>query len=525
MADHRTHRVVLRPIGVEVRVRPGEPLKDALFEQGVEFPCGGQGRCRGCRIQVLEGSAGVNAAQQERLSSDELAAGWRLACQCVADSDLVIELRQWDSAILSDESSFAFTPRPGLGVAVDVGTTTIVAQLVKLASGRVLAVRTALNSQARQGADVMSRLQFALSAAGRRELEGLIRRQIGALIAQLLFAANAQADQVRDVVLVGNTVMHHLFCGINVEPLSHYPFISGGDGLQVLSAGQLSWKLPADTRVRFLPGLGGFVGSDILAGLLATGVGESKDAVGLIDLGTNGEIVIGNRDRILCASTAAGPAFEGARISMGMRACTGAISEVTIENGKPRCHVLGNTRPAGICGSGLVDAVAAGLDLGVIAPSGRFANGGSAWQLCAGVALTQKDVRELQLAKAAIASGLVMLRERWGGADPARLYLAGAFGNYVNRTSARRIGLIDYQPDQVEPAGNTALLGAKLALFSRDGENGSYTRLRSRVEHVSLSSDPHFQDVFVEQLGFTENIGAFVNARHEESIYEHPGRT
>ena len=471
----------------------------------MEFPCGGQGRCRGCRVQVLEGTARVNAAQQERLSAEELAAGWRLACQCVLEGDLVIELRQWDAAILADETPFAFRPRPGLGVAVDVGTTTVVAQLLDLGTGRVLAVRTALNSQARHGGDVMSRVEFALAQSGRRELEGLIRRQIGALITQLLFAAGASAKDVHDIVLVGNTVMHHLFCGIDVEPLSHYPFAGSRDGLEVLSAGQLGWELPPHTPARFLPCLGGFVGSDILAGLLATRISESESLVGLIDLGTNGEIVLGNRQRVLCASTAAGPAFEGARISMGMRASTGAISQVLVEAGRLQCHVLGNTEARGICGSGLVDAVAAGLDLGLIEPSGRFANGNNEWELCAGVTLTQKDVRELQLAKAAIASGLRMLRERWGGSDPARLYLAGAFGNYVNRSSAQRIGLIDYPPDQVQPAGNTALLGAKLSLFSLDGEDGSYVDLRNRVEHVSLSADPHFQDVFVQQLTFSEN--------------------
>jgi len=525
MANRETHRIVLKPTEVELHAPFGASLRNLLFEHGVEFPCGGQGRCRGCRIQVLAGSLPVNGAQQERLSSGELAGGWRLACQCAVESDLVIELRQWDAAILSDESTFAFKPRPGLGVAVDVGTTTLVAQLLDLATGRVLAVRTALNSQARHGADVMSRVQFALSTTGQRELEGLIRRQIGALIAQLLFAAGASAGDVRGVVLVGNTVMHHLFCGIDVEPLSHYPFISDSDGLQSLKAGELGWDLPGEASARFLPCLGGFVGSDVLAGLLATRIAESEDLIGLIDLGTNGEIVLGNRDRILVASTAAGPAFEGARISMGMRASTGAISEVTVEGGELRCHALGNAAPAGICGSGLVDAVAAGLDLGMISPSGRFANGGSAWQICAGVALTQKDIRELQLAKAAIASGLIMLRERWGGADPERLYLAGAFGNYVKRASARRIGLIDYPPDRVEPAGNTALLGAKLALFSLDGEDGWYAGLRSRVEHVSLSSDPHFQDIFIQQLNFPEITSAFISARHEERPYEYSRRT
>jgi uncharacterized 2Fe-2S/4Fe-4S cluster protein (DUF4445 family) len=521
--ENKTHRITLRPTGVELRAAAGTPLRDPLFEQGVEFPCGGQGRCRGCRIRVLEGEAPSSATQRHRLTPGELSAGWRLACQCTVESDLVIELRQWDAAILADETPFAFEPRPGLGVVVDVGTTTLVAQLLDLQRGCVLAVRTALNSQGRHGADVMSRVEHALTPDGLQELQELIRRQIGALISQLLLAAHADAQRIRDVVLVGNTVMHHLFSGIDITPLSQFPFNPTRDGLEVFTAQELGWEIPGEVEVRFLPCLGSFVGSDLLAGILATRMSESDELIALIDLGTNGEIVLGNREKILCASTAAGPAFEGARISMGMRASAGAISQVDvappfraadaglkpgateqpIENGRLRCHVLGNVEAKGICGSGLVDAVAAGLDLGIISPSGRFADGRNEWALLPPVTLTQGDIRELQLAKAAIASGLQLLRERWGGADPARLYLAGAFGNYVNRASAHRIGLIHYPPDQVQPAGNTALLGAKLALFRLDGEDGSYQDLRRRVEHVGLSADARFQDVFVQELSFS----------------------
>jgi uncharacterized 2Fe-2S/4Fe-4S cluster protein (DUF4445 family) len=504
----RTHRITLRPTGAELHAAEGTRLRDVLFEQGVEFPCGGRGRCRGCRVQVLEGKASINPAQHERLTSEELAGGWRLACQCSVEGDLVIELRQWDAAILGDETPFAFEPQTGLGVAVDVGTTTIVAQLANLQTGCVLAVRMALNIQGRHGADVMSRVEFALSPGGLLELQQLIRRQIGTLITQLLLAAHAEMKQICDVVLVGNTVMHHLFSGIDVEPLSHFPFIPKRDGLEAFTAEELGWEIPAGVPVRFLPCLGGFVGSDLLAGILATRMAEREELSALIDLGTNGEIVLGNRERIFCASTAAGPAFEGARISTGMRASIGAISQVTIENGAPRYYVLGSVEAKGICGSGIVDAVAAGLDLGIILPSGRFADGRSDWKLAPRVALTQADIRELQLAKAAIASGMQLLRKRWGGAEPARVYLAGAFGNYVSRASAHRIGLISFPPDQVQPAGNTALLGAKVALFRAHGEEGAYQNLRRRVEHVGLSADPDFQEAFVQELGFADRSHA-----------------
>ncbi|MGE5325886.1 MAG: ASKHA domain-containing protein [Deltaproteobacteria bacterium] len=517
--NNRTCQITLRPIGADLRASAGTPLRDALFEQGMEFPCGGRGRCRGCRVQVLQGQVSINSAQRKKLSPEELDAGWRLACQCTVESDLVMELRQWDAAILADETPFAFEPRPGLGVAVDVGTTTIVAQLLDLQRGCVLGVRTALNGQGRHGADVMSRVEFALTPGGLQELQELIRRQIGALVAQLLRAACADAQQVRDVVLVGNTVMHHLFSGIDVEPLSRYPFVPTRDGLEIFSAAELGWETPGDVPVRFLPCLGGFVGSDLLAGILATRMAESDELIALIDLGTNGEIVLGNRAKILCASTAAGPAFEGARVSMGMRASAGAIAQVTIENGMPRFYAMGNVEAKGICGSGLVDAVAAGLDLGIILPSGRFSDGRSEWILTPPVVLTQADIRELQLAKAAIASGMQLLRRRWGGAVPARLYLAGAFGNYVSRASAHRIGLISYPPDQVQPAGNTALLGAKLVLFRLDGEDGSYRDLRRRVEHLGLSSDTDFQEAFVHELSFSDRSHAF----QEDTLHEHTG--
>lgn len=500
-------RVTLKPLGVELSAPAGTALRDLLFAQGVEFPCGGQGRCRGCRVRVLEGTVEINAAQCERLSAEELAAGWRLACQCSLQDDLVIELRQWDAAILVDDTPFTFEPRAGLGVAVDLGTTTLVAQLLDLHDGRVLGVRTALNAQARFGADVMSRVRFGLPESGRAQLRDIIRRQIGSLIEQLTSAVPARRGEICDVVLVGNTVMHHLFCGLDVEPLSRYPFESPYLGLQIFPASELRWDLAGEPCVRFLPCLGGFVGSDILAGMLATRLAERDETNALVDLGTNGEIVVGNRNGLLCASTAAGPAFEGARISMGMRAATGAISEVKAENGHLRCGVLGNVAPQGLCGSGLVDAVAVGLELGRIQASGRFANGTAAWELASPVTLSQGDVRELQLAKGAIAAGIRILLERRGTcpADLGRLYLAGAFGNYINRTSAERIGLIGLPAEKVEAAGNTALLGAKLALFSPDGEDGSYAGLRAKTEHVPLSADPNFQEVFVEEMVFPES--------------------
>lgn len=501
-------RVELLPLGRILEAAPGTPLSDLLFAQGVEFPCGGRGRCKGCRVRVLRGELPVTPEDERLLSAAERAAGWRLSCRARANADLTLELAQWEAAILSDDTPVEFTPRDGLGVAVDLGTTTLVAQLLDLRTGNVLAVRTALNAQAQHGADIMSRIEFALAGEGQARLQSLIRNQVGSLIGELMAAAPA-GQSLQDVVLVGNTAMHHLFCGVPVAPLAYHPFEPNDDGLKGFTAAELGWPGADAARVHFLPCLGGFVGSDILAGILATGLHEREQPGVLVDLGTNGEIVVGNRDRLLCASTAAGPAFEGARISMGMRAATGAISAVTLRDGEFDCQVLGGGEPRGVCGSGLVDAVACGLDAGKVRTSGRLAHG-EALPLRAPVQLSQRDIRELQLAKGAIAAGIRLLIERWGvqPANLARVYLAGAFGNYISRGSARRIGLIDFPAGQVEPAGNTALRGAKRALFSLPERGGDFTELRRRTEHLSLKDDPQFQEVYVEEMSFPAGAGA-----------------
>jgi uncharacterized 2Fe-2S/4Fe-4S cluster protein (DUF4445 family) len=497
-------RIRLHPQGSTLEVRRGTPLQEVLFAYGVEFPCGGHGRCRGCRVRVLSGDVPWTPEEEQILSRAELADGWRLACRSRASVDVTLEIRQWEAAILADHSSFKFRPGEGLGIAVDLGTTTLAAQLLDLASGDVLAVRTGLNPQAAYGSDVMSRIQYALSPGGQPRLEKLIRGGIDDLIGGLITAAGG-GREVRDVVVVGNTVMHHLFCGIDIAPLAHYPFEPARDGLEIMESGSLEWKIPGRPPVRFLPCLGGFVGSDILAGIIASGMHESAELVALIDLGTNGEIVLGNRERMLCASTAAGPAFEGARIRMGMQATTGAISAVAVSGTSHDYRVLGGGPARGICGSGLVDAVAAGLKLGTIRPNGRFAEGLKEWTLAPGVGLYQSDIRELQLAKAAIAAATHLLLLRWQAdrAEVRRVCLAGAFGNYVDRASARRIGLIDFPLHIVEPSGNTALLGAKMALCNSDSTD-DFSDLRGRIRHVPLAADPLFEDSFVDCMGFPE---------------------
>jgi len=506
-----THTLELSPADLKLEAASGTQLQDVLFAQGVEFPCGGRGRCKGCRVKVLKGILPVGEEEKKMLTGAELAGGWRLACRHSIAGDLKLELAQWEMPILGDQSTFKFTPREGLGVAIDLGTTTIAAQLLDLRNGNVLAVATALNLQARHGGDIMNRVDFALRG-GQAELERLVREQLGGMVNQLLSSPaklcptwdkNSDAgNDLNKIIIVGNTVMHHLFCGVNIAPLAGHPFEPQQPGRFQFSPGQLEWNLPEKTVVEFLPCIGGFVGSDILAGIVATGLHESRELMALMDLGTNGEVVVGNHERLLCTSTAAGPAFEGARISMGMRAATGAISEVRVQNGAVACRVIGGGAPRGLCGSGLVDAVAAGLELKWIQSNGRMTLAGS-MPLAGPVSLLPADVRELQLVKGAIATGLRMLATRFGATldDIHQLHLAGAFGNYISRASAQRIGLLRLPINRIVPAGNTALLGAKRALFE---EAAAWDDIASRVEYIALNEDAEFQDIYAGEMRFPE---------------------
>ncbi len=485
----------LIPLGKKLIVKKGVPLVDVLHEYGVEFPCGGKGTCGRCRVRLLSGELKKDIVQQEKLEKLGLDSSWRLACFCRVESDVAIEIAQFEDIILADNSNFRFNPGKGYGIAVDLGTTTIVVQLLDLESGRVMDAAVGINPQTKFGSDLISRIQSYLGGS-QSQMQKVVHRKIGEML-QLVLKNNP--IPVSKVILVGNTVMHHFFSGLDVQPLSFYPFESPNLGMQQFSPGQLQWNLPPDTEILFYPSIGSFVGSDILAGIAATNLAERESYSVLIDLGTNGEIVLGNSEQVICASTAAGPAFEGAKISQGMRAVTGAISSLRFENGVLMNHVIGNVPAKGICGSGLIDAIAVLLQQGKIGMFGEINSGEEKLELAPDVYLTQQDIREFQLAKAAIAAGLDILLNKVNitFGEVEKVFIAGGFGNFLNLQNVIQTGLIETTEDKIVKMGNTALIGSKMFLF----EDISFVHsILKKATHVNLEGDPRFQDTYVEKL-------------------------
>ena len=493
----KKHTIRLHPLGKEILVNDQTPFIDVLQEFGIEFPCGGKGTCGKCKVRLLNGEIKITETHRQKLDQLELASDWRLACFSHCTSDITLEIEQFNHLILADESEFDFTPQKGYGIAVDLGTTTVVAQLIDLSSAKVLAVETLLNPQLRFGADLISRIQACLDG-NEEEMTRIIRSAIGNMIELLL---RKHPVELQKIVLVGNTVMQLIFSDCDVSPLSMYPFHTENLAMKSFEPEYLGWKFQVSGKVQFYPSIGSFVGSDILAGIAATGIHRKDSYTALIDLGTNGEIVIGNQNQIVCASTAAGPAFEGANISMGMRAVTGAISSLNLVNGKIEANVIGNTVPKGICGSALIDAVAILRKLDLVGSFGEIISGESHIHLAGKVNLSQKDINEFQLAKAAIAAGLTILANNLSIEidEIETIYIAGGFGNYINIENVVATGMIVLPEEKIHKMGNTALIGAKIFLFS--GLEVT-SEILAKTRHVNLEGDQNFQDIYVDKMLF-----------------------
>ncbi|TWU40560.1 ASKHA domain-containing protein [Novipirellula artificiosorum] len=505
----RDVQITLQPANQVLVAVAGSSLQDLLFEQGMEFPCGGNGTCGKCRVRVIRGELDTSTEDVAQLGQQAVAEGWRLACCANVSKDVSIQLAQFDASVLMDDTAVAVSPRPGWGIAIDLGTTTIAAQLVDLSTGNVLAFHSGLNPQTRHGADIMSRVQYAVNGNGNGgdRLKAMIHDALGNMVEQLCRDATANLESTQpllEIIIVGNTVMHHLFCGHDLSPLAACPFDSPRLAEQRLTSAELGWNLSNSAVVRFLPCLGGFIGSDLLAGVIASGMDQSDRLQVLVDLGTNGEMIVSDGHRMLGAATAAGPAFEGAKIQMGMRAAAGAIDRVRDVGTRYECHVIGNVPAKGICGSGLIDAIASARRIGDVDPSGRWVRGGVRLNLEDPVSLHQCDIRELQLAKGAIAAGVEILLGKLGHTvdDVADYFLCGAFGNYLDIHNAVQLGLLTCDETKVSAMGNTALRGAKTILLSDGGTDNRIARICSRVERFGLSEDVHFMDVYVSHMHF-----------------------
>jgi uncharacterized 2Fe-2S/4Fe-4S cluster protein (DUF4445 family) len=410
------------------------------------------------------------------------------------------------------------------GIAFDLGTTTVVATLLDLNTGTPVAVESMLNKQQPFGADVITRISATMmDPANLPILKDLAHATLTELTDAVCAAGGVAVTDVYEVALAGNATMTHIALGIDPEPLGVAPFIMSTRLFPEILASDLGLDLHPRARAVVFPSFGAYVGGDITAGLLASGMDRDSRVRLFVDIGTNCEIVLGNRDWLLATAAPAGPAFEGAAIRCGMRAADGAIEVVTMTPDDLKLKVIGDTEPRGLCGSGLVDAVTGLVKTGLLDASGRFVDAATAKELAPGLAerltmvgaervfmladeiyLSQRDVRELQFAKAAIATGWQILLEEAGlqPGDVKQILLAGSFGSYLSPTSAIRIGLVPKVPAmRVVSAGNVAGEGAKMSLLSLRERAGALALLEE-VRYVELSDRTDFNDRFVEQLGF-----------------------
>ncbi len=423
-----------------------------------------------------------------------------------------------ESEVLSVNTSLANE----YGVAVDVGTTTMVAYLMNMRSGEQLDVQSMLNPQKLHGADVISRTDYTIeNPKGLREMAELVCSAIKDMAHTMAKRQNIAVSDIRQVLPVGNTIMMHLLFALPTEYIAKMPFVpaySRGFSIQGgLGAGFEHALLNAT------PCVAGYVGADTLAAIVSCDMDQSRDITLLIDIGTNGEIVLGNQHHMVCCSAAAGPAFEGAHIQFGMGGVAGAIDSVSVQNGQIHITSIGNQKPIGICGSGLVDAISVMKDLGIIDETGRIdedevpdayadrlieVEGKPAFLLFGewkdGIYISQKDLREVQLAKGAIAAGIQVLMESMDIPydQITNLYLAGGFGNYIDKHSACNIGLLPSElENKIEAIGNGAGAGAQRMLLSREFLNRT-EYVREKMQYIELSAREDFQDLFVENMFF-----------------------
>lgn len=485
----------------------GQTLGALLSENGYgNMPCGGHGTCGKCRVTVNGAVSPLTEEERRLLPPEMLENGIRLACRTEVLGDCFVTLAaQGKEQVRTDGELPGVEIAPlflHYGAAVDIGTTTVAARLYD-SSGRLLAEESCLNPQSVWGADVISRMEAALAGnAGR--IADAIRNTVNTMLSGLAARAGIPAEKIEDVVITGNTVMLHLLTGEDVEPLTHAPFLARRLFGETVTARTLGLEvLSPETSVYLPPCIAAFVGADTVTALLASEMRKTPDTGLLADIGTNGEMVLWHKEKLYACSTAAGPAFEGAGISMGMGGRSGAIDRVwTDETGDLHAHVIGEVPPAGLCGSGLVDAVACFLETELLDETGYLED--DPVTVAPPVTLTQEDIRKVQLAKSAIHAGMRTLLHSAGLPleEVCTLYIAGGFGSYLDVRSAGRIGLFPCElVDRVKVLGNAALAGASMLLLSKC-LRAECEQLSRGTEIVELASNPVFAEEYMEQMMF-----------------------
>jgi uncharacterized 2Fe-2S/4Fe-4S cluster protein (DUF4445 family) len=466
------------------------------------------------------------------------------------DLQRILRAGQWRATVALRIGRDIVAVFPGLreralGVAVDIGSTTIAAHLCDLSSGIVLASAGRMNPQIRFGEDLMSRVSYVMmNPGGDVELTQSVRAAVDGLIGQVVGEAKVERGDILEITVVGNPIMHHLFLGLDPTELGGAPFALTLDGAFETRARALGLDVAPGAFVYCLPCIAGHVGADTAAVVLAEGPHLRDELTLLVDVGTNAELVFGNRDRLLACSSPTGPAFEGAQISCGQRAAPGAIERVRIDRRtlEPRLKVIGSdlwsdepgfaeatapTGVTGICGSGIIEVIAEMFLCGILTSDGvidgaladrtpRIEAVGRtfAYALCEGpprLQIYQTDVRAIQLAKAALYAGAKLLLERYGVAAPESVTLTGAFGSHIDATYAMALGLIpDCDLAKVAAAGNAAGTGARIALLNLSAR-GEIEDVARRVEKIETAIEPRFQEYFVAAMALPNKIDAFPN--------------
>jgi len=486
---------VHQPQGIKrLQGETGSSLLQILRDNHISLfaPCGGNGICGKCRVRVKE-------------------MGVLTACTYYPESDIEILLPgSKESSVLTAQHALTYSVpiMPGhlamqasypLGLAVDIGTTTIAFYLVSLITASTLLTRGTLNPQSAYGADVISRIQHCSEGKGLFEMQQSVIKAINKQIAEMAAFAGTTPDQFVKIVIAGNTTMLHILAGVDPTPIALAPFTPAFTEKKIIPARELEINAADFAEVHLLPSISAYVGSDIVAGLASLNPPDSVRNYLFLDIGTNGEMALVCGDKITCCATAAGPAFEGAKISCGMGAVSGAIS---VFEGPGMFETIGNiAEPAGVCGSGLIDIVAYMVEHDVVNSDGNMEDHFPVYKT---LQLNQQDIREVQLAKAAIRAGIeILLKEAGIGLNEIdALYLAGGFGNYISPESAMTIGLLPHEmAGKIIALGNTSGTGAVLSLKSELFE----TRINSileRTSYIELSTHDEFVMEFAMNMYF-----------------------